>query len=159
MTITSRDKQGTIIKFSGHSDDVIVWEMINPHLGHQGVTSGQFTHDGSGTTHILVKTIGGARGVHVYAMYNGCWHFSVCQLEESRKIPNNWEITIDQMDDHEYSARLTIDAYKTAGELLQVPWISDTRIKRQVSELAWDAKPCPKGFICVHEVLCAGATR
>ena len=111
--------QGTIMKFSGHSDDIIVVEIIQPVRSH--VTHTEISANEPGPTKILVQTIGGARAVYVYAHYDGCWHFSVCQLEESRKIPSNWKITTDQMDDHEYSARLTIDAFAIAGDLLDAP--------------------------------------
>lgn len=112
-------QDGTIVKFSGHSDDIICVETIRPKTGF--VDQDEITAAADGPTKILVQTIGGSRGVYVYAHYDGCWHFSVSQLEEGRKIPVNWHIEIDQMDEHDYSARLTIDAFKQAGELLDVP--------------------------------------
>jgi hypothetical protein len=122
--------QGTIIKFNGHSDDVIEWEMIIPSLSK--VTQGQITASStSDYTRILVQTIGGARGVYVFALYDGCWHFSVRQFEEGRKIPHNWEITIDQMDGHEFSARICIDAFKLAQDVLAVPELADWHWRRE----------------------------
>lgn len=135
---------GTIIKFSGHSDDIICIETIQvPSTrmmkfsasrlevaaeaeaaetnGGALVSNDEISAASDGPTKILVQTIGGARGCYVYAHYDGCWHFSVCQLEESRKLPNNWTFEIDQMEEHEYSARLTIDACKRAGDLLDKP--------------------------------------
>lgn len=116
------NQQGTILKFTGHSDDIIEVETINP-------TSGQVLRDEisasatSDITRILVQTIGGARACYVFALYDGCWHFSVRQLEEGRRIPNNWEYTIDQDDDvtNGYTVRLTIDAFKRAGDILDKP--------------------------------------
>ncbi len=120
-------KQGTIIKFNGHSDDIIEWEMINPSAKgvEWQVISDEITAASTATTIILVQTIGGARGVYVFATYDGCWHFSVRQLDEGRGIPFNWEITIDQMEDShssgKFSARLCIDAFKNAGDVLDKP--------------------------------------
>lgn len=118
MTVT---KQGTIIKFSGHSDDVIEWEMINPNNTKNQVVQDEITAAEGDVTRILVTTLGGVRGVYVFAMYDGCWHFSVRQLDEDRKIPANWDISIDQMDGSAYSARLCIDAFRNAGDVLARP--------------------------------------
>lgn len=114
-------REGTILKFSGHSDDVIEVERIDPHL--QKVSSDEITASPtSDITRILVQNIGGTRGVYVFAMYDGCWHFSVRQLDESRKIPHQWEITISQdANVADYSALLIIDATRPNGDVLDKP--------------------------------------
>lgn len=115
------NKQGTILKFTGHGDGTIAVETINPALrlvAHDEITASAT----SDITRILVQTIGGARACYVFALYDGCWHFSVRQIEEGHRIPNNWEITIDQdADVGEYTTRLTVDAFKLAGDVLDKP--------------------------------------
>lgn len=49
--------------------------------------------------------------LRVYAIYDGCWHFSVGQVDENVKFPP-WFITIrqDLRDESECSVVLAIDA-------------------------------------------------
>jgi hypothetical protein len=51
--------------------------------------------------------------LRVYAIYDGCWHFSVGQVDEDFKLPA-WPVTITQANKLDgtpgYSALLTIEA-------------------------------------------------
>ncbi len=47
--------------------------------------------------------------LRVYAIYDGCWHFSVGQVDEMILLPA-WVIAIGQRHDADYSAELRIDA-------------------------------------------------
>jgi len=62
-----------------------------------------------------VRSIGGARGIRVHAIYDGCWSFAAGQLAKDRAIPAEWSVRVEQ--EHGYSTRLVIE---TGDELVQV---------------------------------------
>ncbi len=46
--------------------------------------------------------------LRVYAIYDGCWHFSVGQVDEDVRLPS-WPVAIEQ-EERGYSTRLRIEA-------------------------------------------------
>lgn len=51
---------------------------------------------------------GGTDAMRVYAIYDGCWHFSVGQADEIAPFPE-WPVRIRQHTHKDHSVRLEID--------------------------------------------------
>lgn len=95
-------------EFYGGSDDIISIRVDGLDVDEVG---GFITDDGRYSRAVEVRSVGGAMGVRVHAIYDGCWSFAAGLIEDGRGIPNGWTIGTDQ--EHEYSTRLVID---TGGE-------------------------------------------
>lgn len=100
------------IAFYGHSDDCIEIDINGKHRDEVG---GYIKGDGNYSRALEVRTIGGAQGVRVHVIYDGCWSFAVGQLEDGRSLPHGWSFAIAQ--EHPCSTRLTVD---TGDDLCEV---------------------------------------
>ncbi len=100
------------IDFYGHSDDLIEIR-IDGKDRHE--IDGYIADSSNYSRALEVRTIGGALGVRVHAIYDGCWSFAVGQLEDGRSLPSGWTFALAQ--EHPYSTRLSID---TGGEIVEV---------------------------------------
>lgn len=116
---------GTIIKFTGHSDDIICVEIITYREGFSPkLTNDEISANHDAPTRIRLQTIGGSRACDVYAHYDGCWHFSVGLVEEGAKLPS-WLFVIDGHElANDYTTQLTVDATKM-GDLLDKPIVME----------------------------------
>lgn len=105
------------IKFHGGSDDIVGFE-INGKADEWGCYQ-----SGNDLVHLTarVATIGGTKGVHVHALYDGTWSFAVAKVDEGRSIPG-WKFEIG--DQHEYSVGLIID---TGDDLVEVVRVKQLR--------------------------------
>lgn len=56
--------------------------------------------------YIAKLIIGGRLAVHV--LYDGCWSFAPCRVEEDIPIPESWEIEFGKVGDREYSTSVTV---------------------------------------------------
>lgn len=94
-----------IVTFSGSSDDLVEVD------GCPGAD--EFTVYGLANGGALVYWKGDLvgpdnRGLRVYAIYDGCWHFSVGPISEDDPLPD-WAVTVGQAENG-YSSLLTIDS-------------------------------------------------
>jgi len=103
------------LEFYGASDD-LVYVRIDGKTRHELAAYAPMRHDGRCYRKALeVRSIGGARGIRVHAIHDGCWSFAAGQLEEERSLPDGWSIAVAL--EHAYSTRLVVD---TGAELVEV---------------------------------------
>lgn len=60
------------LKISGHSDDIVSWELDGEH--------DEFTLSDRGVMTLLVHSSAGRAKVH--AIYDGCWSFALSKVDE-----------------------------------------------------------------------------
>lgn len=97
------------VRISGGSDDIVSLDFDNGRSDEIYLKSDTGRKEvGYDVMPLKVMSIGGARGCTVYVIYDGCWSFSVGQLEEGRSLPNGWQFTV--ANEHAYSSSLTIEA-------------------------------------------------
>jgi hypothetical protein len=99
------------IEFYGHSDDCIEIRRDGKNFEEIG---GYIPGDGCYSKALEVRSIGGARGVRIHVIWDGCWSFAVGQLEEDRGLPG-WSFRVEL--EHGYSTRLVIE---TGEEMVEV---------------------------------------
>lgn len=99
------------LKFYGHSDDCFEFEIDG-----KADEWGCYQSKDDQVVHLTarVATIGGARGVIIYALYDGTWSFAVAQRDEGLRLPE-WSYSV--VREHVYSTALLID---TGGDLVEV---------------------------------------
>jgi hypothetical protein len=110
---------GMILKFTGHSDDIICVESIRYFDDNTvKISNNEISAEVDGPTKILVGSIGHARACIVYAHYDGCWHFSVSRRDEGIKLPP-WRFEIhDDGVDNDYTVELVVDGLKANDALV-----------------------------------------
>jgi hypothetical protein len=96
------------IEFYGRSDDGINVRIDGAYKDELGAYVPMARERRRYRKALEVRSIGGARGVRVHAIYDGCWSFAVGQLEDGRSIPDGWTLTVEQ--EHPYSTRLVVDS-------------------------------------------------
>lgn len=93
-----------IVEIYGGSDDLIEIRVDGKDVEEFNVyNSSADCHMGS----LRLITMDGAEGILAHAVYDGCWSFSVGQLEEGHSLPNGWTFSVVQ--EHPYSTKLIID--------------------------------------------------
>ncbi len=91
------------IEIYGGSDDLIEIRVDGKNKDEFNVNP----HDNNYAGMLLITTIGGAQGVRVHAIYDGCWSFAIGLLDEDRSLPNYWTFGLQQ--EHGYSMKLIVD--------------------------------------------------
>ncbi len=90
------------VEIYGGSDDLIEVRVNGKDFEEFNANTGGSLYMGT----VLVTSLGGAYGVKVHAIYDGCWSFAIGQLDEGRTQPRKWQYLLDQ--EHEYSTRVII---------------------------------------------------
>jgi hypothetical protein len=72
------------LKISGHSDDIVMWEMGGKGDELYPPNNGDSPYAGT----MLIHSPSGRCRVHV--LYDGCWSFALCKVDEGD--PNLWPV-------------------------------------------------------------------
>lgn len=95
----------------GASDDLVEMSGSDVAFRDENPDRGSAEYNAYDDSVYLVEGSEGDRA-YLYAFYGneGCWYFSVGQVNEDTPIPAGWAITITQGTENYYSALLTIRA-------------------------------------------------